>query len=86
VLEAEDVGREQVRDGLAVLVRDPAAHERGIGQGARQLPADLRAIEVRDVLEGPVLLDERHERRHVRDRGGPDLGIHARSRRSGATM
>jgi hypothetical protein len=85
VLEAEDVGRKQVRDGIAVHAGNPAAHAGGIGQGARQYAADLREIEVRDVLESPVLLDERHERRHVRDRRGPDLGVHTRCSR-GATM
>jgi len=79
VLEAEDIDREQVADGLALHARDPAAAEARVGEQARELAGDARRIEARDVLEDPILLDERYERRDVRGRDGPDLGAHGRS-------
>ena len=82
VLEAEDVDGEQVADGLAARESDPAAGELRVRTGALELAPDAGRIEIRDVLEQPILLDERQQRRNLHRREWPDVGAHgAPSRR-----
>src|SRR5688572_8892526 len=79
VLEAEDVDREQVSDRSVPDPRDPSAAEAGIRAEALELLCDARGVVVRNVLEDPVLLDERQKRRNVLCGGWTDFGrLHQR--------
>jgi hypothetical protein len=74
--QAEDVNGEQVTDRLAARDCDPAARELRVGAGTRKFAADRGGLEARDVLEQPVLLDERQQQGDVLRVDGTDVRVH----------
>ena len=63
VLETEDVDGEQVTDRLAAREAIQPLASFGSAQSALKLAPDAGRVETRDVLEQPILLDERQQRR-----------------------
>ena len=58
---------------------DPAGAEARVGQHAAQLPPDAHGLEGRQVLEAPVFLDQRQERRRIVGLRAADDGRHNES-------